>query len=246
VTFSYFHRRYHDLTAVVNVALGPGDYTALEVANPLDGTPLTIYNQSAATIGRVDNLLVNSDALTQEYDGAEVTFNRRLTKGASLFGGITVGSNKAATSASTNPNDRLNAAGYDLLDSRVILNVSGVYQLPWKFDVSSHLAYYTGQPLRRIYTVTRTVVPELRQASQDVLLLPTGDVRKPNQTLLDLRVGRRFEGSRGLSIEPLFEIYNLLNENASVSEVETVGTALGRISRNIDGRLVRVSLKVSF
>jgi hypothetical protein len=89
-------------------------------------------------------------------------------------------------------------------------------------------------------------VPELRQASQDVLLVPTGDVRKPNQTLLDLRVGRRFEGSRGLSIEPLFEIYNLLNENASVSEVETVGTALGRISRNIDGRLVRVSLKVSF
>ena len=53
----------------------------------------------------------------------------------------------------------------------------------------------SGQPLRRIYTVTRTVVPELRQASQDVLLVPTGDVRKPDQTLLDLRFGRRFQGA---------------------------------------------------
>jgi hypothetical protein len=246
VTLSYFHRRYHDLTAVVNVAVSPDDYSPLQVVNPLDGTPLTIYNQSAATIGKVDNVLINSDALTQKYEGAEVTFNRRFTRGASLFGGITVGSNKTATSASTNPNDRLNADGYDLLDSRVILNVSGIYQLPWKFDVSSHLAYYTGQPLRRIYTVTRTVVPELRQASQDVLLVPTGDVRKPNQTLLDLRFGRRFQGARGLSLEPLIEVYNALNENASVAEVETVGTALGRISRNIDGRLVRFSVKVSF
>ena len=78
-----------------------------------------------------------------------------------------------------------------------------------------------------------------------MLLLPTGDVRKPNQTLLDVRLGRQFQ-SYGLTWEPLLEIYNLLNENASVSEVETVGPALGRISRNIDGRLVRFGLKVSF
>jgi hypothetical protein len=37
-----------------------------------------------------------------------------------------------------------------------------------------------------------------------------------------------------------------LNENASVTEVETVGAALGRISRNIDGRLVRLGVKVGF
>ena len=36
----------------------------------------------------------------------------------------------------------------------------------------------------------------------------------------------------------------MLNENASVTEVEQVGPALGRISRNIDGRLVRFGVKV--
>ena len=246
VTASYFYRDYRDLTAVVNVAVTEADYSPLTITNPLDGTPFTIYNQSAASIGRVDNLLTNSDRLAQTYHGAEVTFNRRYRNNLTLFGGVTVGTNKAATSASNNPNDLINAAGYDLLDSRVIVNVSGIYRLPWDLNVSGHLANYSGQPLRRIYTVTRTVVPTLRQTSQDVLLLPTGDVRKPSQTLLDVRLGRRFATGRTLSIEPIFEVYNLLNENASVQEVEQVGPALGRISRNIDGRLVRFGVKVNF
>jgi hypothetical protein len=53
-------------------------------------------------------------------------------------------------------------------------------------------------------------------------------------------------GAGSLTFEPLFEVNSLLDENASVSEVETVGPALGRISRNIDGRLVRLGVKVAF
>ena len=71
-----------DLTAVVNVAVTADDYTPLSITNPLDGTPLTIYSQSAATIGRVDNVLLNSDLLTQKYDGGEVTVNRRFDAAA--------------------------------------------------------------------------------------------------------------------------------------------------------------------
>ena len=79
-------------------------------------------------------------------------------------------------------------------------------------------------------TVTRTVAPTLRQVNKDVLLLSTGDARKPDQSLLDLRLGRRFEIGRGVTVEPLFEIYNLLNENASVTEVEQVGPAVVNVS----------------
>jgi len=216
------------------------------IVNPLDGQPFTIYNQSAASIGKVDNLLTNSSALEQRYKGVEVTVNHRYRSNLTLFGGVTVGWNRVAGSASRNPNDQINTDGFDLLDSRVITNFSAVYRLPWAFDVSSHFAYYAGQPLRRIYTVTRTVLPQLRQTSQDVNLLPAGVERKPNQTLLDIRLGRKFRAGYGLTAEPLLEIFNLLNENASVQEVEQVGPALGRISRNIDGRIVRFGVKVSF
>ncbi len=246
VAVSYFYRNYRDLTAVVNVAVAATDFTPVTITNPLDGQPFTIYNQSAASIGKVDNLLTNAAALDQRYRGVEATVNRRYGSNLTLFGGVTVGWNRVAGSASRNPNDVINTEGFDLLDARVIANFSALYRLPWALDVSSHAAFYTGQPLRRIYTVTRTVLPELRQASQDVNLLPAGAVRKPDQTLVDVRIGRRFRAAYGVTAEPLFEIFNLLNENASVQEVEQVGTALGRISRNIDGRLVRFGVKLTF
>ena len=246
VALSYFYRTYRDLTAVVNVAVTADDFTPVAITNPLDGTAFTIYNQRAASIGKVDNLLTNSDALSQRYSGVEATVNRRYGRALTLFGGVTVGWNRVEGSASRNPNDVINTKGFDLLDARVIANFSALYRLPWAVDLSSHAAFYTGQPLRRIYTVTRAVLPELRQASQDVNLLPAGAVRKPSQTLVDIRLGRRFQAGYGLTAEPLFEIFNLLNENASVQEVEQVGAALGRISRNIDGRLVRFGVKLTF
>jgi hypothetical protein len=97
-----------------------------------------------------------------------------------------------------------------------------------------------------VYTISPSIVPGLRQTNQDVLLVPTGTYRKPDQTLLDVRLGRRFTGPTGISFEPQIEVYNLLNENGSLTEVEQVGASLGRISRNIDGRLVRFSLRVGF
>jgi hypothetical protein len=246
VTVSYFRRRYRDLTAVVNVAVTAAEYTPLQITNPLDGSPLTIYSQNAATIGRVDNVLLNSDRLTQAYDGGEVTVTRRFTQRFTLFGGVTVGRNKASSSASLNPNDRINADGYDPLDSRVMLNVSAISNLPGGISLSSRFAHQTGQPLRRVYQLTRTIVPGLGQTSQDVQLVPRGEFRRGDQTLWDVRVGRRFTTGRGTTVEPIFEVYNLLNENASLTEVETVGPTLGRISRNIDGRLARFSVRVGF
>ncbi len=245
VTLSYFRRRYRDLTAVVNVAVTAADYTPLQITNPLDGSPLTIYSQNAATIGRVDNVLLNSDLLAQSYDGGEVTVARRFSSGLALYGGATFGRNRAWSSASLNPNDQINADGYDPLDSPILLNVSAISQLPGGISLSSRFAHATGQPLRRIYQLTRTIVPELGQTSQDVQVAPRGEYRKPDQTLWDVRVGRRF-AARGTTIEPLFEVYNLLNENASLTEVEAVGPSLGRISRNIDGRLLRFSVRVGF
>jgi hypothetical protein len=246
VTVSYFRRRYHDLTSVVNVAVSAADYSPLAITNPLDGSPLTIYSQSLASIGRVDNVLLNSDRLKQQYDGGEVTVTRRFNQGLTVFGGVTVGSNRTLGTASLNPNDAINADGYDPLDSRVMVNLSGVYQLPGAVSFSSRLAFYSGQPLRRIYQLTRAIVPLLGQTSQDIQLVPRGEFRRPDQTLWDIRIGRRFAAGRGSSIEPQLEIFNLLNDNGSLAEVETVGPTLGRISRNIDGRLVRFSLKATF
>jgi outer membrane receptor protein involved in Fe transport len=88
-------------------------------------------------------------------------------------------------------------------------------------------------------------VPNLTQVNQRVLLSAAGEVRKESLSLLDFRVTKRFRIGN-TSFEPTLDVYNVLNENAALSEVETVGPALGRISRNVDGRTVRLGARVQF
>jgi len=246
VTVSYFRRKYFDVYQAVNQALTDADYVPVTIASPLDGQPFTLYNQTSASVGRFDNIVKNFDELGSRYNGFEISFDRRLADNFSLFGGYTLGSHKECTSASTNPNDRINSCGNHLFDSTHIANVSGLYRLPGDVMLSGHYQYKTGQPLRRDVTVGRNLVPNLTQVSQRVLLSAAGEVRKESLALLDFRLTKRFNLGSNASFEPTLDVYNVLNENAALSEVETVGPALGRISRNVDGRTVRFGLRVQF
>jgi hypothetical protein len=247
VTVSYFRRKYYDVYQAVNQALTDDDWLPVTVANPIDGSPFTIYNQTLASVGRFDNVVKNFDDLGSNYNGFEVSFDRRMADNFSLFGGYTLGKHQECTSASTNPNDRINSCGYHLFDSTHIANLSGLYRLPRDVMFSGHFQYKTGQPLRRDFTFTRAQGPNLTQVNQRVLLTAAGEpARKEAITLLDFRVSKRFRLGANTSFEPTFDIYNVLNENAALSEVETVGPALGRISRNVDGRTVRFGFRVLF
>jgi hypothetical protein len=245
VTVSYFRRKYFDVYQAVNQALTDADYVPVTITSPLDGQPFTIYNQTAASVGRFDNVVQNFDGLGSRYNGFEVSFDRRFADGFALFGGYTLGAHKECTSASTNPNDRINNCGYHLFDSTHIGNFSGLYRLPGEVMLSGHYQYKTGQPLRRDFTVTRALIPNLTQVNQRVLLSAAGEIRKESLSLLDFRLAKRFRFGNS-SFEPTLDVYNVLNENAALSEVETVGPALGRISRNVDGRTVRLGVRVQF
>jgi hypothetical protein len=245
LTVSYFRRKYFDVYQAVNQALTDADYLPITITSPLDGQPFTIYNQTPASVGRFDNVVKNFDGLGSRYNGFEISFDRRFADNFALFGGYTLGSHEECTSASTNPNDRINSCGNHLFDSTHIGNFSGLYRLPGAFMVSGHYQYKTGQPLRRDFTVTRALVPNLTQVNQRVLLRAAGEVRKESLSLLDFRLAKRFTLG-DVAFEPTLDLYNVLNENAALSEVETVGPALGRIARNVDGRTVRLGVRVQF
>jgi hypothetical protein len=246
VTVAYYHRMYYKTPVAMNLALSPADYFPVTIANPLDGTPFTVYNQNPLTVGRFDNVLVNSDVANTNYNAFEVNVNQRFSKDFTLFGGFTVGANKGCFTDSTNPSDLVNSCGYADLDSTYNANVSVMYRLPGGFGLSSHYQYLTGQPLRRTFTVGRSLIPNLTQVNQAVSLAEKGVFRKPNEQLLDFRVSKTFRLAHGVQVEPILDLYNLLNENASVLEVETVGPALGQISENVDGRLLRVGFRIGF
>jgi hypothetical protein len=245
VAVSYYHRKFPMGYTTLNVAVSPADYVPVTITNPYDGTPFVVYNQTAASANRVDNVVTNSSDLKSWYNAFQAVFDKRMSNSFQLSGGVTIGADKTCSGASTNPNSLVNNCGYASSDSRFLGNLHVIYRLPAGIVLASHVQQSSGQPLATTYTVTRADIPNLTQVSQSVNLLPVGERRKEGWTLVDLRVSKVFRfGNR--SIEPVAEVYNMFNENASLSEVTTVGPTFERVSSNVDGRIVKFGLKILF
>jgi hypothetical protein len=89
VTASYYHGTFHDLLLSDNLNITLADWTPYQVFNPIDGTPLTIYDITAAAKGRaVDVFDTNSAKQKRTFNSYGFQFNARLWKGATLFGGF--------------------------------------------------------------------------------------------------------------------------------------------------------------
>ena len=63
--------------------------------------------------------------------------------------------------------------------------------------------------------------------------------------LLDLRLSKVFR-FKGLRLEGMADIYNVLNQNSTTGESQAVGPAFGTPSEPIEGRLLRVGLQLRF
>ncbi len=88
ISGGWFHRDYKNLRRRDNVLQSFADYTPFTVFSPIDGTPITYYNVSAAALPRVStvDLTAGSDR-TLAFNGLEYSFNVRLPRGLTMFGG---------------------------------------------------------------------------------------------------------------------------------------------------------------
>jgi hypothetical protein len=87
VSANWYHVDYYNLRVRANVLQTFADYTPQNVVSPLDGSVITIYNVSKAKVNQVQYVDMTASSRSQWYNGLEFTFNARLGKGATLFGG---------------------------------------------------------------------------------------------------------------------------------------------------------------
>ena len=256
VSAVYYRRNLRNLYGQRNTAVPPSAYSPVTITDPLTGTPLTVYNQSAATRGLVALLVSNYDELNSQYDGLEIKLDKRFANSATVFGGVTIGHKlgsirNAVPAPGTlandlnNPNVLINSQGYVDNDSTYQLKLAGTYPLPGGIRFSGALQSNTGLPLQRVLTVTTALVPGLTQVTQAVDLVERGSVRLERMNLLDLRFEKVFRLGR-TQLSPVADIYNVLNSNVSTSEVTAVGSSLGRPSAILDGRFMRLGAKLNF
>ncbi|MGE0815109.1 MAG: carboxypeptidase regulatory-like domain-containing protein [Vicinamibacterales bacterium] len=91
VSATYYRRKFYDLAVRDNLLREFGDYRAVDVVSPLDGSVFQVYTvATAAKLREVQDFDTNSSDRSQVYNGADLTFNARLPRGGTLFGGFTM------------------------------------------------------------------------------------------------------------------------------------------------------------
>ena len=149
VSGSWYRGDFRNLTTTINRAITPADYTATQIFNPVTGAPVTIYNQSAASLTRAaDNFTFVDKDRKSIFNSYSAEFRFRPGRSVNVFGGLswersrdTAYGTASATNNCTvgrlqNPNlaiycDEFNLADGNKVPYAVNVRLNGSYQLPW-------------------------------------------------------------------------------------------------------------------
>jgi hypothetical protein len=143
---------FRNLTLQDNLLVSLSDWTPVQVFNPINGSPLVIYDVLAAKRGQVDRLDTNAPNRRKQYESFGLQVNVRLVGGATLFGGAgwaRVRENRC--DEPDNPNlvrfcDEFNfEEGFRIPYERQI-KLAGSYALPWGIQLGASFQSNQGAP----------------------------------------------------------------------------------------------------
>jgi hypothetical protein len=244
VSGAWFRRSTYHQAKTDNLLVDPTDYTGFQTNNPLTNQPITIYNLNANKVGRsdvLDTTATNTDLNRKSYQGFEASWNVRLPKGASLFGGWWSDKDIAVTCDGDNPNTFL-YCDQSVLDIPYVNNfkLAGAIPLPYDVQIGTSVVSYAGAPLTVSWVVPANLFPGGRNAAVTVPLIAPGTKYLDRWTQLDISfrkgitIGKqRFEGS--------LDMFNALNSNVVLAKNQSFGTTLDQPSQILQPRLLRVS-----
>jgi hypothetical protein len=254
---NYYRREFHNVTFTTNLANPVSNYTPYTVTNPLDGTPLVVYNANPATFNLINELDTTSSNNTSTYNGFDVLFNFRLGNGAIINGGTSTGRTITSTCDVVDPNySSATSAGLRYCDQSEYgmpwltnFKLSGSYPLPYGFRASAVWQSTPGDMVTYNYVMSAAVfraqtgVP-LTQASVNTRLNQPGTDYLSRVNQFDLTISKSFPVGR-IRLSPEVSLFNMFNNNPVLSQT-TAYPNQGRPLRVLDGRLIRFQVQVRY
>jgi hypothetical protein len=247
LTGGWYRRSYGDLWGTQNTVLETSDYTGFDVASPVDGSPVTVYNLNPALRGQGIIEDLNSKDNANVYNGFELSFDARLPNGGGFFGGLTSERSVLNNCETDNPNN-FRFCDQSLLDIpfRSEYKLAGFYPLPGDFIANMSLISWPGVPLRTQWSVPRGLFPNgQRTQSVTVNLAAPGSKYAERYTQFDVGV-KKIIRLGGLEVHGDVTVFNLLNVDAIVLENERFGGSLGIPTRTAQGRLLRLAAQLKW
>ena len=257
VSVSYHRRQHRNGLGIVDLARPSTAYTAITrtYADPQRGAQtITVYSLDPALVKSRDRVITNVALLESDYNGMQFSFNKRMSNRWQLLGGLTLQKHQGFSHNGTytnpgtntdvnNPNYQLNRDGSAIFtDIPWSFNLSGSYQLPYDVQFSGRYQARAGDPLMR--TITIAGLPQGSEGG--VWVQPRGvDRTETVNKFLDVRVMKRFQIG-ATRLEGSVDVFNLLNGNHVLAQNEGIGTTLGRPSRILAPRIVRLGATLHF
>jgi hypothetical protein len=249
VSGAWFRRDVYNQGKTDNLLIAPSDYAAFQVANPLTGDPLTIYNLDRTKLGLsdlFDTTATDGTLNRRGYRGFESSFNLRLPKGAGLFGGWWTDKNFTVACDGDDPNTFLYCDQSALeMPYRHNFKLAGSAILPLAIQFGASLQSYAGEPLSVGWVVPANLFPGGRTQSVTVPLIAPGLKYFDRWTQLDVSFKKLFSfGTQHL--EGTLDIFNALNSNVVLAQNQSFGSTLNQPTQILQPRLMRVSVQWKF
>jgi outer membrane receptor protein involved in Fe transport len=247
VEAGYFCRVHRNTIGFANAAVPTSSYIPLVVTEVSSGRQVTVYNQDPTTLGKIDNLYSNRPDLDSSYNGVDLSATRRMSNHWMLLGSMSIGRNTGDVYGGTedlnNPNFTFRH-GLLTNDRQVFVKLSGAYELPYRFTVAANAQYYSGYPeLTTVLVNSQTV--KLTQVSQSIVVQPSGMIRQPGATIVDMNLLRSIKAGR-VRVSPRVDVFNILNASGIQSYISQLGPSYGNAITILDGRLVKFGLNVNW
>jgi hypothetical protein len=246
VTAGYVRREKRGNFGSRNILVPEDSYIPLTVTEVNSGKTVKVYNQAPALTGKRDVVWTNEPLLDSNYNGGDITLDKRMSNGWMMTGGASFGKNIGwvGNTDLNNPNSKEFSRGVVGNDVPWSYRVSGIYDLPYGVSMSGTFQYQKGFPETTQVSVGNNTVT-LTQGSVTLTVEPRGTTRLPNLSQLDMSF-KKVIRIGGKTWQPRLDIYNLLNSATIINRVTVLGSAYGAVNGIQRGALIKAGMNVDW
>jgi hypothetical protein len=206
-------------------------------------------------------VLTNRPDYSQSYKGIELNATKRLSHKWMMRGSVSYTDWTESCGAAANPDPTpflgncpggqftqrsagSGSFGNVFINSKWQTNITGLYQLPWDFNIGASLTARQGYP--RPFRETASSEVDLN-TDKEVVIQPIGTTRFPNVYELDLRAAKDFRFMNRVGLTLSADLFNVPNKRTVLQRntLLDAGT-VDRITELQSPRVWRFGAKLSF
>lgn len=232
------------------------NYTPVTGTDPYDGSTVTFWNQKESVLW--DGYVINPPDAKRDYDGVEITFDKRYSNGWQLktsyvwqnsrgLVGTDFNDSWGGTGYYENPNAHINAIGRFPYERRHQFKLQGMIKGPWGINFGTYFRYLSGRRYTRQIRSGDLGV-SLNQSPETIYAEERGSTGYPDRYIWDVKLEKEFRIGR-TAFAVFCDVFNVFNSNTE-NDVYTIssnpGIEYGKIEGIIDPRIFRIGARFEF